>query len=155
MMYGASILLVIVTKTLQPFLSWRRECVSWEASDLSWPHFLLFVLTAGRMQQLSLHSESTPTHSLLFITFFNTLATWCEELTHWKRPWCWKRLKAKEKWTSEDKMARQHCQLNGHEFEQTPGHSEGQGKPGMLPSMGLQRVGHDEGTEQQKMFFSH
>ena len=24
----------------------------------------------------------------------NTLATWWEELTHWKRPWCWKRLKA-------------------------------------------------------------
>ena len=21
----------------------------------------------------------------------NTLATWCEELTHWKRPWCWER----------------------------------------------------------------
>ena len=25
----------------------------------------------------------------------NTLATWWEELTHWKRPWCWERLKAK------------------------------------------------------------
>ena len=25
---------------------------------------------------------------------FNTLATWCKELTHLKRPWCWKRLKA-------------------------------------------------------------
>ena len=25
----------------------------------------------------------------------NTLATWCEELTHWKRPWCWERLKAR------------------------------------------------------------
>ena len=25
---------------------------------------------------------------------FNPLATWCEELTHWKRPWCWERLKA-------------------------------------------------------------
>ena len=24
----------------------------------------------------------------------NPLATWCEELTHWKRPWCWERLKA-------------------------------------------------------------
>ena len=24
----------------------------------------------------------------------NTLATWCKELTHWKRPWCWKTLKA-------------------------------------------------------------
>ena len=24
----------------------------------------------------------------------NTLAVWCEELTHLKRPWCWERLKA-------------------------------------------------------------
>ena len=24
----------------------------------------------------------------------NTLATWYEELTHWKRRWCWKRLRA-------------------------------------------------------------
>ena len=24
----------------------------------------------------------------------NTLATWYKELTHWKRPWCWDRLKA-------------------------------------------------------------
>ena len=27
---------------------------------------------------------------------YNTLATWCEELTHLKRPWCWERLKARE-----------------------------------------------------------
>ena len=25
---------------------------------------------------------------------FTTLATWCEELPHWKRPWCWERLRA-------------------------------------------------------------
>ena len=25
----------------------------------------------------------------------NTLATWCEEPTYWKRPWCWERLRAK------------------------------------------------------------
>ena len=24
----------------------------------------------------------------------NSLATWCKQLTHWKRPWCWERLKA-------------------------------------------------------------
>ena len=24
------------------------------------------------------------------------LATWCKEPTHWKRPWCWERLKAGE-----------------------------------------------------------
>ena len=26
----------------------------------------------------------------------NNLITWCEELTHWKRPWCWGKLKAEE-----------------------------------------------------------
>ena len=37
---------------------------------------------------------------LLFLFFCcwswssNTLATWCEEATHWKRPWCWEGLKA-------------------------------------------------------------
>ena len=25
----------------------------------------------------------------------NTLATWCEGFTNWKRPWCWERLKEK------------------------------------------------------------
>ena len=26
----------------------------------------------------------------------NTLAAWCEEPAHWKRPWCWERLRAGE-----------------------------------------------------------
>ena len=25
---------------------------------------------------------------------FDTLTTWCEQLTHWKRPWCWEGLRA-------------------------------------------------------------
>ena len=25
-----------------------------------------------------------------------TLVTWCEELTYWKRPWCWEKLRAEE-----------------------------------------------------------
>ena len=37
-------------------------------------------------------------HSWIFIGSwswnFNILGTWCEELTHLKRPWCWERLKA-------------------------------------------------------------
>ena len=24
----------------------------------------------------------------------NSLATWCEELAHWNKPWCWERLRA-------------------------------------------------------------
>ena len=27
----------------------------------------------------------------------NTLTMWCKEPTHWKRPWCWGRLKAKRR----------------------------------------------------------
>ena len=49
----------------------------------------------------------------------NTLATWFEELTHWKRPWCWERLKRQEeKGKTEDEMVGQNHWLNGCEFEQ-------------------------------------
>ena len=27
----------------------------------------------------------------------NPLATWCEELTHWKRPWCWERFEGRRR----------------------------------------------------------
>ena len=54
----------------------------------------------------------------------NTLATWCKELTHWKRPWCWERLKARGK---EDEMVGWHHQLSGHGFGWTPGDGDGQG----------------------------
>ena len=48
---------------------------------------------------------------------------------------------------TEDEMVGQHHQLNGHEFEQTLGDSEGQGSLGMLQSMGLQRIRYDLATE--------
>ena len=46
----------------------------------------------------------------------NTLATWGDELTHLKRPWCWERLTAGGGGTKEDEMIGWHHQLNGHEF---------------------------------------
>ena len=48
----------------------------------------------------------------------NSLATWCEELTPWKRPWCWERLKAGDEGDDrgwDDWMDHQH---DGREFEQ-------------------------------------
>ena len=36
-----------------------------------------------------------------------------------------------------------HHLLNGHVFEQAPGVGDGQGRPSVLQSLGLQRVGHD------------
>ena len=46
-------------------------------------------------------------------------------------------------------MAGWHHQLNGHEFEQTPGDSEGQGSL-VLQSMGSQRAGNNLAAEQQQ-----
>ena len=57
----------------------------------------------------------------------NTLAIWCEELTHLKRPWCWERLRWEEKMMTEDEMIGWHHWLNGYEFEWTPGVGDGQG----------------------------
>ena len=73
----------------------------------------------------------------------NTLATWFEELTHLKRPWCWERLKTGGE--GDDRgwdvwMARPTqwiwVWVNSRSWWWT-------GKPGVLQSMGLQRVGHD------------
>ena len=55
-----------------------------------------------------------------------TLATWCEEPTHWKRPRSWERLKAGGEGATQDETVGWHHWLNGHEFEQTPGNSRGQ-----------------------------
>ena len=57
----------------------------------------------------------------------NTLATWCEELTHWKRPWCWERSKVGGEGTTDDEMVGWHHWLDRHEFESAPGVGDGQG----------------------------
>ena len=61
------------------------------------------------------------------VSHSNTWATWCQELTHWKRPWRRGRLEAGGEGTTEDEVVGWHHRLDGHEFEQTPGDSEGQG----------------------------
>ena len=55
----------------------------------------------------------------------NTLATWCEKPTHWKRLWCWERLRIGGKGMTEDEMIGWHPRLSGQESEQTLGNSEG------------------------------
>ena len=77
------------------------------------------------------------------------LTTWWEELTHWKRFWCWKDWRQEEKGMTEDEMVGWHHRINGHEFKRILGDCERQ-KPGMLQSVGLQRVGHDWTIEQQQ-----
>ena len=59
---------------------------------------LLRVPWTARSNQ-SLLKEINPEYSLerlMWSWSSYTLATWCEKSTHWKRPWCWERLKAGE-----------------------------------------------------------
>ena len=77
------------------------------------------------------------------------LVIWWEQPSYWKSPWCWERLRAEEEsvrgwdgwmaiptqWTWNWANSRRWC---------------GTGRPGMLQSTGLQRVGYDCVTEQQQ-----
>ena len=77
----------------------------------------------------------------------NTLATWCEDLTHLKRPWCWEWLKAGgegEERGWDDWMA------SLTQWTWVWVHSESwwwTGRPGVLQSMGWQRIRRDWVTE--------
>ena len=77
----------------------------------------------------------------------NTLATWCEELTHLKRPWCWERLRAGGEGDdgSWDGWMASPTQwtwvwVGSRSWWWT-------GQSGVLQFMGSQRVGHNWATE--------
>ena len=77
----------------------------------------------------------------------NTLATWCEELTHLKRPWCWERLRAGGKGNNRGWDGWMASPTQWMWVWVNSGPCWWTGRPGMLWSMGLQRVGHDWVTE--------
>ena len=62
-----------------------------------WRRLLRVPWTARRSNQSILKEISPEYHwkDWCWSWSSSTLATWCEELTHLKRPWCWERLKAK------------------------------------------------------------
>ena len=65
------------------------------------------------------------------------MATWCEELTYWKRPWCWERLKARGKGDDRRRDGWIHHRLNGNWVRASSGSWWWTWKPGMLQSMGV------------------
>ena len=74
--------------------SWRIDAFElW-----CWRRLLTVPWTARRSNQPIL-KEISPEYSLEGLMLklkLQHLATWCEEPTLWKRPWCWERLKAGE-----------------------------------------------------------
>ena len=77
----------------------------------------------------------------------NTLATWCEELTHGKWPWCWERLKAGGEGDDTGWDGWMASPTRQSWVWASSGSWWWTGRPGMLQSMGSQRAGHDWVTE--------
>jgi len=111
--------------------SWESLGLQWDPTSLSW----------GR-SVLGVHWKDW-----CWSWNSNTLATWCKELTHLKRPWCWERSRAGEE--GDDRggdgwMAlptqRKRVWVNSGSWWWT-------GRPGMLQFMGSQRVRHNWATE--------
>ena len=127
----------------------EAECRRIDAFELwCWRRLLRVPWTARRSNQ-SILKEISPEYSLeglmlkLKIQF---LATCFEELTHWKRPWCWERLRTGgegdnrgwDSWMASPTRWTWVWASSGSWWT---------GKLGMLQFMGSQRVGHEWVTE--------
>ena len=77
----------------------------------------------------------------------NTLATWWEELTHWKRPWCWERLRAGREGGDRGWEGWMALPTQWTWVWASSGSWWWTGKPGVLQSMGSQRFRHEWETE--------
>ena len=77
----------------------------------------------------------------------NTLATWCEELTHLKSLWCWERLKVGGEGDDRGWDGWMTSPTQWIWVWANSGSWWWTGRPGVLQSLGSQRVRHDWATE--------
>ena len=114
-----------------------------------WRRLLRAPWTARRSKQ-SILKEISPKYSLEGLMLkqkLNTLAAWWEKPTHWKRPWCWEKLKAGgegndrgwDGWMASPTWWTWVWVGSGSWWWTE--------KPGLLQFMGSQRVRHDWATE--------
>ena len=134
---------------------WELDCVKkaecWRIDTFElwcWRRLLRFPWTSRRSNQLQRRSVlGVHWKDCCWGWNSNTLGTWCEELTHLKRPWYWEGLGAGgeggdrgwDSWMASPTRWTW-VWVNSGSWWWT-------GRPGMLQFMGSQRVGHDWVTE--------
>ena len=124
----------------------KAECWRIDAFELWCWKILLRVPWTARRSNQSILKEISPGISLegmMLKLKLQYLGTSCEELTHWKRLWCWRDWGQEEKGTTEDEMAVWHDWLDGRWVWVNSRRWWWTGRPGVLRFMGLQRVRHD------------
>ena len=120
-----------------------------------WRRPLRFPWTARRSNQSNLRKSVLNFYWNGWCWSWNskTLTTWCKELTYLKRPWCWERLKAGgegddrgwDGWMASPTWWTW-VWVGSQSWWWT-------GKPGVLQSLGSQRVGHKWETELNSVYF--
>ena len=78
------LLVPLGSQTILTQTNWK-----WPSVEMKWERYNIFIDTTYSL--LSIHWKDW-----CWSWNSSTLATWCKELTHWKRPWCWGRLKVGE-----------------------------------------------------------
>ena len=125
------------------------QCESWTIKNAEhqridafklWRILSRVIWTARRSSQSVLKEIILNTHwkAWPWTWSSNTLATWSKQPTHWKRPWCWERLRAEgeqgdrgwDGWMASPNQWKWAWADTGRWWRT--------GKPGMLQSMGLQ-----------------
>ena len=123
-------ILPVVMYGCESWIIKKAECWRIDAFELwCWIRLLRVPWTARRSNQSIQRKSALNIHwkDWCWSKALNTLATWCEELTHCKRPWCWERLRAGGEGDRGWDGWMDHW-LDGCEFEWTLGVGDGQGR---------------------------
>ena len=128
----------------------KAECQRIDAFELWCWRRLSRVPWIARRSNQSILKEISPGCSLEGLMLklkLQYLSTWCKELTHLKRPWCWESLRAVGEWDDRgwDGWMASRTQwtwvwMDSRSWWWT-------GMPGVLRFMGSRRVGHNWATE--------
>ena len=147
------ILVLQLGETVQMYFLWRHALASfphsYEAAKLSSPLFSspLFTWLSFMMDSKFQWYIYTFCKDWCWSWNSNILATWCEELTHFKRPWCWERLRAGGEGDNKEWDGWMASPTQWTWIWVDSGSWWWTGRPGMLWFMGSQKVGHDWTTE--------
>ena len=128
----------------------KAECWRIDAFELRcWRRLLRFPWTARRSNQSILKRSVLGVHWTDWCWSWNsnTLATSCEELTHWNRSWCWEGLGAGGEGDDRESYDWMASSTQWIWVWVDSGSCWWTGRPGVLQFMGLQRVRHDWATK--------
>ena len=129
----------------------RERWKQWQISS-SWVLKSLQMLTAALKSEVIWLRKINPEYStegLILKLKLQYFGLWCGQPTHWKSPWHWERLRAEREegvrgWDGLMALLMQWTWTWANS-----GRWWGTGRPGVLQSVGSQRVRHDWATQQQ------